>query len=303
MIDKYLQGLNLNLDLTFLLTVGGLIWVRCLSVISVIPFLFGKNTPRTTRVGASVILTIFLYPILATPDLSIKGSDTLHLFALFFKEMLFGLSLGFAVSMIFYGFQGAGQMIDNQRGVSLARILIPELGEQVSISGAFLFHFATVLFLVLGGHRLFFKAFAESYLVLPILSFPPSVEGLYPLMDFFGKITAEVFVLSVQLAAPVIIAVLIADIILGVANRFAPQINVWELGFNIRGYLGILILFLSLPFIASQVEHYTARTTREVNRVIEFFKEKPALEEPAEATPEEELQAPHPVVPTPKTGD
>lgn len=295
-MEQYLQRLGLNLTFPFVLIVAGLIWVRALAMISVIPFLFGRATPRTARLGTSVILTIFLYPILAAPELSVEGIDTLALFTLFFKEVIIGLSLGFAASLFFYGFQAAGQMIDNQRGVSLARILIPELGEQVSISANFLFHFAVVIFLVIGGHRLFLKAFAESYLVLPLLEFPPSVEGLLPVMDLFGTMTAKVLFLSVQLAAPVIIAILMVDIILGVANRFAPQINVWELGFNVRGYVGVLMLFLSVGFIGSQVIHYTGESDKEVRTMIEFFKEGPP---PSPEIPEAPLEAPHPVVPSP----
>ena len=302
-MEPYLQRLGLNLHFPFVLIVAGLIWTRALSVISATPFLFGKATPRVTRVGASVILTIFLYPILATPDLSVEGISQLRLFALFFKETLFGLSLGFAASLIFHGFQAAGQMIDNQRGASLARILIPELGEQVSISGNFLFHLSMVLFLVLGGHRIFFRAFAESYLILPILQFPPSVDGLVPILELLAKMSAQILVVSLQLSAPVMIAILMADIILGVANRFAPQINVWELGCNIRGYLGILMLFLSLTLIASQVEHYTAESSRKVSGMIEMLKEKPPKVPAAETPPEEKLEPPHRVVPIPKSGE
>ncbi len=297
-MEQSLTRLGLNLDLTYILIVAGLIWTRALSVISVIPFLFGKPAPRTTKMGTSVILTVFMYPILSGQNLSVEGIDMMRLFALFFKEVLFGLSLGFAVSMIFYGLEAAGSMIDNQRGVSLARILIPELGQQSSISGNFLFQFAAVLFLSIGGHRLFLKAFAESYLALPILQFPPSAEGLLPLIDLLGMMTGKVLVISVQLAAPVIIAILMADIILGVANRFAPQINVWELGFNIRGYLGVLILFLSLGFVATQIEHYTLEQNKEISAMIELFKEKPP-EEPPEEPGSSEPEAPHPVVPSP----
>lgn len=297
-MEPTLHRLGLNVEFPFILIVAGLIWVRALSVISVIPFLFGRPVLRSTRVGTSVVLTVFMYPILAVPGLSVEGIDMITLFALFFKEVLFGLSLGFAVSMIFYGLEAAGSMIDNQRGVSLARILIPELGQQSSISGNFLFQFAVVLFLAIGGHLMFLKAFAESYLALPILEFPPSVTGLLPVIDLFGVMTAKVLVISVQLGAPVIIAILMADIILGVANRFAPQINVWELGFNIRGYLGVVMLFLSLGFVATQIEHYTLKQDKEISAIIQLFKEKP--KEPVEEPPtEEELKIPHPVVPTP----
>ncbi len=298
-MDQYLRQLGININFPFSLIMAALIWARVLSVVSVVPFLFGKPVPRMVRVGVSMLLAVFLYPILVTSTSSQPDIDTMKMFALFLKEILFGLAIGFSASMIFYGFEAAGQMIDNQRGVSLARILIPELGEQSSISGAFLFQFAIVLFLSLGGHRFFLESFAHSYEVLPLLSFPESAAGLLPLLDLFMKMAGQVLFISVQIAAPVIIAILIADIILGVANRFAPQINVWELGFNIRGYLGVLLLFLSLTFIARQLEHYTAVSKYNVNQTIEFLKgETPVLKE-FEAVPLEESEKPHPVVPIP----
>ena len=302
-MDEILQRLGLNVEFPFILTTAGLIWARMLSVMSVIPFLFAKPTPRTVRVGASMVLTVFLYPILSKNAVGLETITTLDLFVLYLKEVLFGLSLGFMVSIIFYGFQSAGQMIDNQRGVSLARILIPELGEQASITSHLLFSFAVVIFLLIGGHRMFLKALMESYLVLPILKFPPSVEGLLPLMDLFGVMTAKILFLSVQLAAPVIISILMVDIILGVANRFAPQINVWELGFNVRGYIGILILFLSISYIGEQVIHYTLETKQGLHQMMELMQppppKPPAGAQPAAPQEEEELQAPSPVVPSP----
>lgn len=267
-----LRQLGINIQFPFVLSLAGLIWVRILSMISVIPFLFGKPVPRTLRIGASVIFTVFLYPIVVTPGMEIPDIGQLDLLTLYVKEMLVGLSVGFMASLMFHGFQAAGQMIDNQRGVSLARILIPSLGEQASISSSFLYQLAVVLFLVLGGHRVFLASFVESYQYLPLLQFPPSVEGLLPLMLLFSKTTGHVLVLSLQVAAPVIIIILMTDIILGVANRFAPQINVWELGFNIRGYVGILILFLSLTLVARQVERYTEQMNVDVIDTLELLK-------------------------------
>ncbi|MBI5300306.1 MAG: type III secretion system export apparatus subunit SctT [Deltaproteobacteria bacterium] len=297
-METYLKTLGLNINFPFALIMAGLIWARVLSAVMTIPFLFGKPVPRNVRVGASVMLAVFLYPLLVTKEIAPTDIQDLKLFSLFLKEILFGLSIGFAASIVFYGFEGAGQMIDNQRGVSLARILIPELGEQSSITGAFLFQLTIVTFLVLGGHRLFFRAFAESYQVLPLLQFPESVEGLLPLLDLFMKMTGKIFFIAIQISAPVIIAILITDIILGVANRFAPQINVWELGFNIRGYVGILLLFLSLAFIARQIENYVAESNRDVKAVIMDLRGKILTpSKPAEKPPEEELQKPHPVVP------
>ncbi len=190
---------------------------------------------------------------------------------LYLKEAFVGVLIGFGAALIFYGFEAAGQMIDSQRGMSLARVLIPELGTQSSLSGMFLFQLSIVIFLVIGGHDLFFSAVFGSYQTLPLFEFPHVTPGLLPLMDFFIKLSAQILVLSVQIAAPVIIVILIADIILGVANRIAPQINVWELGFNVKGYLGILALFWAITLIVGQMEHHTLLSNIHVQQIIDFL--------------------------------
>ncbi|MDO8527194.1 MAG: type III secretion system export apparatus subunit SctT [Deltaproteobacteria bacterium] len=296
-MEEYLQKLHININFPFVLILAALIWARVLSAIVVIPFLFGKPVPRSVRMGASIVLTTFLYPIVAAQTLAPTEIDYLLLFALFFKEILIGLSIGFAAAMMFYGFEAAGSMIDNQRGVSLARILIPELGEQSSITGNFLFQLFVVIFLTLGGHLFFLRAFFLSFQSLPLFLFPQSVEGLMPVLDFFMQMSGTILFVAIQIAAPVIIAVLVTDIILGVTNRFAPQINVWELGFNLRGYVGILLLFLSLHFVVQQMKHYTAKTRDNVTVTIELLKERPPPSpEPAETISPQELEQTHPVL-------
>ena len=158
-------------------------------------------------------------------------------------------------------------MIDNQRGVSLARVLIPELGEQTSLSGQFLFLLAVVVYLSLGGHRLFLEAFCESYRILPILSLP-SATDFFSLIDYLGILTGKVIFMSMQISMPVLIAIFIADIILGVANRFAPQINVWEMGFALRGVMAVVVVFLSITILADQMEKWSIGMTTDVQKVI-----------------------------------
>ena len=270
-MDELFARLGVQHDFAFILTFAALIWARMLAMVSVVPFLFGRTVPRTIRVGISVALTLYLYPLLAPTETTVIATTLLDLFILFLKEIFFGLIIGFSSAMIFYGFEAAGRMIDNQRGVSLARVLIPALGEESSISGNFLFLMTIVVYLSLGGHLLFLNAFFESYRVLPVLEWPRSA-GFFPLMDLLGEMTANVLFLSVQISVPILIAIFLVDVILGVANRFAPQINVWELGFNLRGYVGILMLFLALTLIVKQMEHDTYQSISQVETVIERLK-------------------------------
>ena len=267
-----MHKLGINVNFSFVLIFASLVWVRMLSIMTVIPFLFGRPVPRTVRVGGSMVLAAFAYRYLIPSAPQAIPEDMIILAVLYLKEAFIGLIIGFGAGLIFYGFEAAGQMIDAQRGMSIARVLIPELGSQSSLSGTFLFQLAIVTYLSIGGHHLFFNAVYSSYQVLPLFEFPRVEAGFFPLMDFFMVLTAQILVLSVQIAAPVIIAILVADIILGVANRIAPQINVWELGFNVKGYLGVLAMFLAITLIINQMEHYTAESTAGLSTIIDLLR-------------------------------
>lgn len=271
-MEELMHKLGINVNFSFVLVFASLIWVRILSIVTVIPFMFGKPVPRSVRVGGSMVLAAFAYRYLVPANPPPVTEDMIVLAILYLKEAFIGLVIGFAAGLIFYGFEAAGQMIDSQRGMSIARLLIPELGAQSSLMGVFLFQLAVVTYLTIGGYHLFFNAVYGSYQILPLFEFPKVGTGLMPLMDFFMVLTAEILVIAVQISAPVIIAILIADIILGVANRIAPQINVWELGFNVKGYLGVLALFWAITVIVSQMEHYTAESSRSLAGVIELFR-------------------------------
>lgn len=284
-----MHKLGINVNFSFVLIFASLIFVRILAVCTVVPFLFGKPVPRSVRVGAAFVLTAFGYKYLMPATPPPVTEDMIILSVLYLKEAFIGLLIGFGAGLIFHGFEAAGQMIDNQRGMSIARVLIPELGTQSSLSGMLLFQLSVVIYLGVGGHHFFLDAVYGSFKLLPLFEFPNIQPGLMPLMDFFIKLSAEVIVLSVQIAAPVIIAILVADIILGVANRIAPQINVWELGFNVKGYLGVLALFWAITMVADQIEHYTVRSGKQLSQVVDILrgvvKEAEPPAEPAEEPP------------------
>lgn len=271
-MNEIMHKLGINVNFSFVLIFASLIWVRMLAIVTVIPFLFGKPVPRTVRVGGSMVLAAFAYRYLIPAAPPAITEDMIILSILYLKEAFIGLIIGFGAGLVFYGFEAAGQMIDAQRGMSIARVLIPELGSQSSLAGTFLFQLSVVVYLTIGGHQLFLNAVYSSYQLLPVFEFPNIGPGLLPLMDFFIRLTAQILVLSVQIAAPVIIAILIADIILGVANRVAPQINVWELGFNVKGYLGVLALFWAITIIVDQMEHYTVEAGTNLRMVVDLLR-------------------------------
>ena len=300
-MQEILSRIGVNFNVSFALIFLSLVWMRVLAMTAIIPFLFGKPVPRYVTTGASMVLALFVYPAIVPKVPPPLADDLMVLVVLYLKEAFYGITIGFSAAIVFYAYEGVGQMIDNQRGVSIARLLIPALGEQGSISGSFLFQLGVVIYLTLGGHLIFLDAFFTSYTVLPVLAFPTTGPGLFPMMDLFMKITGEVLYIALQMSAPVIIAIFLADIVLGIANRVAPQINVWELGFHVKGYIGILLLFFALTMIGEQMHRYATEYIGHERNVIELLQGKVPVELAEPASEEEGLPKPADGVPEVQT--
>ncbi len=295
-MDEIFKKLGVNVNVSFYLIFLSLVWVRVLGMTMIVPFLFGKPVPRYVVTGASIVLALFVYPHIVPAQPPPLSEDYIVLAVLYLKEAFYGLTMGMTAAILFHALSSVGQMIDNQRGVSIARALIPQLGEQVSISGVFLFQLGVVIYLSIGGHDAFLSSFYQSFVTLPVLEFPTVGPGLFPMCDLFMKLTGEVLYISMQMAMPVIIAIFISDIILGIANRVSPQINVWELGFNVKGYLGVLMLFMSITVVVDQIEAYTLKSNRNVDQMVGFMQGKVPQGVPTSPeAPEEGLPKPEEV--------
>lgn len=254
--QSFLEQYGLNIDLFRYLLVGGLIFMRVFILTLFVPFLGARPVPGRVRIAVSLALVIFFYgPINASAGTTLP-TDGMIIVALLVKEVFFAVLMGFVLGLIFYGAQAAGGMVDNQRQLANAQIFNPGIGSQSSLFGVFYYQLTIVIFLLVGGHRLIIKALAGSFASVPLLSLPDIPPGLGPVLDLVLKLSADLFVIALQLGAPVLVAILIADIILGLTNRVAPMVNVFEMGFNIKGFLGVLMVYLSLPFIIFQIKEW-----------------------------------------------
>lgn len=270
-MQQTLAAAGINFDWTFTLTFGGLILARIIVITTTIPFLVGKPVPNQIKIGLALSLVVFLYPYLMPLDRSVIPRAPLMLFLLFVKEAGIGFVIGMAAAIVFHGFEAAGSVIDNQRGAAQARLLIPQLGEQSSLFGNFEYLLGITLFLAIDGHILFFKSLVESYDYLPLLTFPTGRPDMVAMVGEFIKLSGKVLILAVQLSAPILISIFVADLILGIMSKTAPSINVWELGFVVRGVLGVAIFFLAFGLIVSQMEKVSLSMIPEVERLLRLL--------------------------------
>ncbi|MBL7685647.1 MAG: flagellar biosynthetic protein FliR, partial [Deltaproteobacteria bacterium] len=106
----------------------------------------------------------------------------------------------------------------------------------------------------------------------PVVLNSAGQASLVPMLDMIIHLTSSTLVICLQLCAPVLIAIFVADLILGITNRIAPMINVFEMGFNIKGFVGVLLVYLSLPLIISQSRHWFLVMFQAFDKMVEFFR-------------------------------
>lgn len=165
------------------------------------------------------------------------------------SELLFGLALGLLVSMVFIAAQWAGSMISTQIGLSISEVFDPQFGGGGSIIGDLYFMLCTATFLILGGHRQLVMGTHESLVHLPPLSILFD-RDLFDLL--LGGLTAAT-TLAMRLAAPLFVTMIVVDVAMGCISKTVPQLNVMSAGMAIRGLLGVIVMYVGVPIVASVI--------------------------------------------------
>lgn len=269
-MNKFLADLGINIDFYAALITWGLIFTRVFTMLILTPFLGGRGIPGRIRLLTAAILASFVF-YFVNEDLVNKVPDERGLIiALFFKEVFFGLAIGVTTIMCFYAIEAAGRIVDSQRGSANAQIFLPALG-QVSIFGLFQFWVGLAFFLYTSGHVVFLRAFLESFSIVPVFSLPTIEPGLSPFLKLLIRMSADVLILGVQIAAPVLIAIFLTDLVLGIANKMAPQIPVFEIGFMLKGFVGAAMVWLAITAMVARMDVFFEVMNNNVRRVVIYF--------------------------------
>ena len=170
--------------------------------------------------------------------------------ALIFKEFIVGLIIGFIAYLVFNAIYIAGQIIDMQIGFGMVNVLDPISNIQVPITSNFYFIISMLVFLIVNGHHVLIKALFDSFKMLPIGSAVFKEQLLTDIFRIFGNI----FAIGFKISAPIIAAILITDIALGVISKTVPQLNVFVVGMPLKIGLGLMVMILTIPMFISLVD-------------------------------------------------
>ena len=219
---------------------------RFLTVFLITPFFNAEIVTGVTRncivMAFSLIVIPTILPFVNTRDITVG-----LVLMIVVKEAIIGALIGYLASLFFYSIAAVGQIIDHQRGAAFASLTDPGTGAETSPMGLLFSQITFVLFFISGGFILFLSAMYESYRVWPIDTFWPQFDPGFA--RFFLVKLDEFMALAMLLASPMLIALFLSELGLGLINRFAPQLNVFFLAMPIKSAVGLLVLIFYLQFL------------------------------------------------------
>jgi flagellar biosynthesis protein FliR len=240
-----------------------LVIARIAPLFIVAPMFSSKMVPARVRGIAAVGLAVGIAP------LAMKGEhvplDVMSLGALAVKELLVGLAFSFAIAALFAAVTAAGSLADTLIGFSFGALVDPITGNNASVLSQAYSLVGVAIFIAIGGDAWVIKGLNHTYDLVPLVDYPALGAMVAGVQHAF----VGIFVAAVELAAPVLLAVIITDAAFGVVARVVPQLNVFQVGFPAKVTIGLLVIGVSLPFAAGWI---TDELQRSVGAALESLR-------------------------------
>ncbi len=225
------------------------------------PFYGSASVPPRIKAGLVLACSLLFFPAVA-PTLAPANLGEWP--ALVFGEVLIGAGMGIATNLVFDAVQMAGQVLSTQMGFSLINILDPQT--QVDSTVVAMFHqtIAMLIFLRLDVHLWLLRGVARSFAIVP-----PGTAHLSAMFTMTAvHAGGEVFALGVQMAAPVLSATFLTDIVLGLLGKASPQAPLMMLGPPVKTLLGLSILFAALKYWPAMLDRFFLHSMELSNRLL-----------------------------------
>ncbi len=219
-----------------------LVFVRMTGLFVIAPIFGRQNVPTYLKIGFSFFLALMLVSSVKI-DSPIVYSDIYNYALLVIKEFIVGLSIGYVAYMVFSAIYMAGQLIDMQVGFGMVSVLDPLSNIQVPVTSNFYYMMTMLVFMAVNGHHVLIRSLYESYSRIPLGGAVFNTNMLNGMIKIFG----DMLVIGFKVSAPIIAAILLVDIALGVISRTMPQLNIFVVGMPLKIVVGILVMIFIIP--------------------------------------------------------
>ena len=245
-----------------------LILSRILGIFIQAPILSTRLIPAYVKVAIGIWISIVLWFVV--PLRGALPADLLTFILAIVNEVIIGFLIGFICNLIFAAIQAAGDIMDLQMGMSIATIVSPTTGGVVSVVGLLAFVLALAVFVAVDGHHLIFSSFHQSFRLLPLAA-PVNASG-GKLITQLIELGRGLWLIAVQLAAPVVLLIFLSDFTFGIVSRVAPQVNVFMLGFQVKPSMGFMGLLLIMPLLVRYIIGLVGKMGDEMLKLLMILK-------------------------------
>ncbi|RLL51081.1 flagellar biosynthetic protein FliR [Mariprofundus sp. EBB-1] len=220
-----------------------LVLLRVSTLIILLPVLGHQLIPMQVKIGLIVLLTLLIFPIVQNQVPTIPINPIVFA-TIAIQEMLIAGAIALFAQLIFASAQFAGQLMSFQMGMTVANVFDPITRSQQSVLSQLTITLAMLLWVVVGAHHMFIHTLIDSFSQFPI-NHVWSFSAFMELTDA----AALMFILSLKIAAPIMLLLTFVYIALGLVSRAVPQIQVFFVSFPLTIGLGLLTLALGMPGI------------------------------------------------------
>jgi len=228
-----------------------LVLTRLSAFFLVAPLFSAEAIPYQIKISIVVIIAVFFAALSPSP---IDFSEVTELQALLMlvNETIYGFAMGFICILIFSSVKLAGNIIENEMGLSMSEVFDPLTGQSAESLSILLDMLFVLFFLNANGHHILLLIISKSYQAFPagtIASIPAIIEGAV-------KAGSIMLIAGLRLAAPMLAAFILLLVVLAVFARLIPDMDILFISMPLRVGLGLLMLGAFLPFISQFVSEF-----------------------------------------------
>jgi flagellar biosynthetic protein FliR len=221
-----------------------LIFFRVLAILWLLPVFNARGLSIVFKVSFSLLMAFLITGVVSYP-VEFAGDGYAMLLAIF-REILIGLSISFAVRLLFAVIQATGEIVGFQTGFGFARMVDPLSAGQASILEEFLYMLSLMIFFSVDAHYIVIRGICASFKELPLGTATVN-NGL---LNYFATASGKIFGLGLKFGAPLVVALFLIELSLGLLSRMIPSMNIFVEGLPVKIFVSLTILSLALSFMA-----------------------------------------------------
>lgn len=242
------------------------ILVRILGALALAPIFGNNSVTRRVRIFIGIALAYAIFS--KYPYHALEYTTFIEYSLILLKELVVGLTMGFTSNITLSIIGMAGQFIDRELGFSMVSNFDQTFNTETTITAEFLNMLVMVLMLCSNMHYFIISALADSFELIPLGQVVIDSGSLY---DTMIQYMTDYFLIAIRISLPILIAIMLLNVVLGILAKTAPQMNMFAIGIQLKIFVGFVVLFVILAFLGSITDFIYYQMQNIVTEVLKAF--------------------------------